>query len=70
MSKFHPNLKFQEEILLNPKPRNFPEFLFEIHFESGGVPMEEIVLFFKSFSTVFYFKFFELGEVLFGVVKV
>jgi hypothetical protein len=55
---------------LNPKPRNFPEFLFEIHFESGGVPMEEIVLFFKSFSTVFYFKFFELGEVLFGVVKV
>jgi hypothetical protein len=56
--KVHPNLKFQEEILLNSKPRNFSEFLFEIHFESGEIPMEKVVPFFKHFATIFYFKIF------------
>jgi hypothetical protein len=70
LSKFHPNLKLQEEILLNPKPRNFSEFSFEIHYESGEVPMDEVVPLFKTFSTIFYFNFFELGNVLFGSVKV
>jgi hypothetical protein len=55
---------------LNPKPRNFSEFSFDIHFESGGVPMEEVVPFFKTFSTVFYFKIFKLGKVQFGAFKV
>jgi hypothetical protein len=70
LSKFHPNLKLQEEILLNPKPRKFSEFSFEIHYESGEVPMDEVVPLFKTFSTIFYFNFFELGNILFGSVKV
>jgi hypothetical protein len=56
-------LKFQE-VILNSKHRNFSEFSFEIHFESGEVPMEKVVPFFKPFTTVFYFKNFELGNVL------
>jgi hypothetical protein len=68
--KVHPNLKFQEEILLNSKPRKFSKFSFEIHFESGEVPMEKIIPFFKPLTTIFYFKFFDLGKVLFGAVKV
>jgi hypothetical protein len=41
-SKFHSILKPQEEILLKFKPRNFSELSFEIHFESGEVPMEKV----------------------------
>jgi hypothetical protein len=48
----------------------FPIFSFEIHFESLEVPIEEVVTFFKTFSTIFYFKFFELRKVLFESVKV
>jgi hypothetical protein len=48
------NLKFQEEILLSPKTRNFSKFSFQIHFESGE---EKVASFFKTFSTIFYFKF-------------
>jgi hypothetical protein len=65
----HPNLKVQEEILLNSKLRNLSKFLFEIHFESGEVPMENVVPFFNPFTTIFYFKFFELGKVLSGAIK-
>jgi hypothetical protein len=55
---------------LNPKPRNFSEFSFEIYFESGEVPMEEVVPFLKTLLTIVYFKILELGEFLFGSVKI
>jgi hypothetical protein len=32
--------------------------------------MEKVVSFFKYLTTIFYFKFFELGKVLFRSVKV
>jgi hypothetical protein len=70
LSKFHSNRKFQEEILLNSKPRSFNDFLFEIHFKSREVPMETVVPFFKFFTTIFYFNFFEVGKALFGSNKV
>jgi hypothetical protein len=60
--KVHPNLKFQEEILLNSKLRNFSEFSFEIHFESREVPMNKVVPFFKPFITIFYFNFLTWGR--------
>jgi hypothetical protein len=55
---------------LNSKPRSFPDFSFEIHFESEEVPMEKVVPFYKPFIIIFYFKFVELGKVLFGPAKV
>jgi hypothetical protein len=32
--------------------------------------MEKVVSFFKFFKTIFYFKIFKLGKVLFGSVKI
>jgi hypothetical protein len=32
--------------------------------------MEKAVYLFKSFKTIFYFKFFRLGKAAFGLVKV
>jgi hypothetical protein len=32
--------------------------------------MEKVVPLFKAFKTIFYFKFFEVGKVLFRLVKV
>jgi hypothetical protein len=66
LSKLHSNFKFQEEILLNSKPRKFSDVPFQIHLESKEVPMENVLSFFKSFKTIFYSKFLELGKVLFG----
>jgi uncharacterized membrane protein (GlpM family) len=64
-------LKFQEEILLNYKPRNFSEFSFKIHVESREVPMEKVIPFFKPFTTISYFKKkIKLEKILFGSVKV
>jgi hypothetical protein len=68
--KFHSNSKFQKEILLNSKPRKFSKFSFEIHTESGKVPMDKVVPLIKTFKTIFCLKFFECGNVLFGPVKV
>jgi hypothetical protein len=59
----------QEEILLNSKSRNFCDFLFEIHFESGEVFMENVVHLFVICKTIFYLNFFELGKVHFEIVK-
>jgi hypothetical protein len=50
--------------------RNFSKFSFEIHFECEEVPMEEVDLFFKTFSTIFYFKIFKFGKVFFELIKV
>jgi hypothetical protein len=66
LTKLHSNFKFQEEILLNSKPRNFSDFPFGIHLESKKVPTEKVVSFFKSFKPIFYSKFLELEKVLFG----
>jgi hypothetical protein len=55
-------LKSQEEILLNFKPRNYSKFPFEVHFESGEVPMEKAVSFFKTFTNIFYFDFLSSGR--------
>jgi hypothetical protein len=63
-------MKFRKGILLNYKPRNFFQFSFEIHFEPKEAPMEKLVPLIKTFKTAFYFKFFELRELLFGSVKV
>jgi hypothetical protein len=49
---------------------DFPKFSFAIHFESRDVPMEELVLFFKALSAIFYFKFCELGKVLVESIKI
>jgi hypothetical protein len=46
---------------------DFPKFSFEINFQSRDVPMEEVVIFFKSFKTIFYFNFFDLGKALFWI---
>jgi hypothetical protein len=32
--------------------------------------MEKVVPFFKTFTTIFYFKIFKIGKVLFRAVKV
>jgi hypothetical protein len=50
---------------MNSKPRKFSEFSFEIHLEIGEVPMEKVVPFFKTFTTIFYFKFLKLMKGLF-----
>jgi hypothetical protein len=70
MYKFHLNLKFQEEIQLNSKPRNFFEFSFEIHFKSREFPMEKVVSFFKPFTTIFYLHFSKHRKIIFSSVKV
>jgi hypothetical protein len=56
---------FQQEILLNSKPRNFTEFSFEIHFKSEEVPMEKVILFIKTFTTICHLNFFELRKIIF-----
>jgi hypothetical protein len=38
--------------------------------KSEDIPMEQVVSLFKSFKTLFYLNFFDLGKVLFGPVKV
>jgi hypothetical protein len=66
-------MKSQEEILvnlLNSKHRSFSDYSFEIHSKSEGVPMAKIVPFLKTFTIIFYFIFFYLGKVLFGLVKI
>jgi hypothetical protein len=69
LPKFHPNLKIPRgnpiKFYPNSKPRSLSEFSFEIYSESGEVPMEKVVPFFKSFKTLFYFKKFKLVKVLF-----
>jgi hypothetical protein len=47
----------------------FQKIQFKIHFGSKEIPMEKVVPFFKIFTTIFYFKFFEPGKVLFGLDK-
>jgi hypothetical protein len=32
--------------------------------------MEKVVYIFETFKTIFYFKFLQLGDVIFGLVKV
>jgi hypothetical protein len=57
--------------LLEPKSDlGFPEFYFEIHLESGEVSMEKVIPLIKSFKNIFYFKFFDLRNVLFGSKEV
>jgi hypothetical protein len=58
------------QILFKFKHRSFSEFQFKIHFESKDVPMVKVVLIFKTFKTIFHFKFSDQDKVLFGSVKV
>jgi hypothetical protein len=67
---FGPFLSILINFLNSKTDLDFPKFQFEINFESGEVPMEEVVPFFKKFSTIFYFKFVELKKALFGSVKI
>jgi hypothetical protein len=69
-SKFHSNSKFQEEVILNSRPREFPEFSFQIPSESEEVSKEKVVYPFEMFKTIFYFNFLELDKVPFGSVKI
>jgi hypothetical protein len=60
---------FQGETRVNSikfYPREFPDFYIQIHFESEEVSMEKVVHIFETFKTIFYFKNFEPGKVLFG----
>jgi hypothetical protein len=57
-------------ILSNSKPRHFPEFSFQIPFESEEVSMEKVVHLFEIFKTMFYFKFLELRKVKFESIKI
>jgi hypothetical protein len=63
-------LKFEEEILLNFKPRRLSDYSFEIYFKSEEVSMDNVVPLIKPFKTIFYFKFSEPRGVLFELVKV
>jgi hypothetical protein len=65
--------KSQEEISLKggggcntswnlSNPRSSLEFYFKIHFESGEVPIRKVVRYFKTFTTIFYLKFFEFEK--------
>jgi hypothetical protein len=63
-------LEIFSQILLNFKCRSLSDFSFEIHFESEEVHMEKVVPSFKFLTTIFYFNLFELGKVLFRLVKV
>jgi hypothetical protein len=66
---FSPFIAILIIFLMSKTDLDFPKFSFEIHFESGDVTMEEVVPFFKAFSTILYFQIFELGNVLFDSVK-
>jgi hypothetical protein len=72
-SKLHPNPKLQEEIILNSiefKPRNLPEFSFQIPSESKEDFMRKVVHLLDIFKTIFYLKFLELGKIKFRSIKV
>jgi hypothetical protein len=56
-SKFHPNSKLQEEIILNSKSRNLSEFSFKIPSKSEEVSMAKVIRLFYIFKTIFYFDF-------------
>jgi hypothetical protein len=62
---FSPFLSILIKFLKSKIDINFPKFSFEMHFKSGEVPMEDVVHLFKSFTTIFYFKNFDLGNALF-----
>jgi hypothetical protein len=55
-------MKFQKEIQLNSKSRNFFEFSFEIHFESKEVHRKKIVPLIKTFKTNILFQIFRAWE--------
>jgi hypothetical protein len=61
-------LRFHEKNLIkihwNSSHRSFLEFVLEIVFESGEVPIREVVPYIKSFTTIFYFKIFDYGRSL------
>jgi hypothetical protein len=68
LAKFHQipcPQKFSIKFSLISTHRNFPEFLFEIHFESEEVSIRTIVPYFNYFPTIFYLEFLEFGK--FGV---
>jgi hypothetical protein len=58
-------LEIFSQILFNFKPRSFSDVSFEIHFEFEEVPIEKVVPFFKSFTTLFYFKILEHDKAIF-----
>jgi hypothetical protein len=64
-SKFHPNPKFQEEIILHSiefKSRNFPEFSFQLPSKSKEVSMGKVVHLLEIFKTIYIFKIFGAWE--------
>jgi hypothetical protein len=71
--KFHQipsSQEFSINFSLISTHRNFPEFLFEIHFESEDVSIRKVVPYLKQFLAIFYFNFLEHGKVPFESVKV
>jgi hypothetical protein len=65
-SRFEDSKKKSYQILSKFKPLGFSEFAFNIHFENEEVSMEKVVPLLKTFKTIFYFKIFNQGKVLFG----
>jgi hypothetical protein len=57
---FGPFLDILINFLKSKPDLDFPNFLFQIHFESEEVSMDKVVPLFKFFKTIFYFKIFAL----------
>jgi hypothetical protein len=73
LAKFHQILRPQEfsiKFSFISTHRNFPEFLFDIHFEYEEVSIRKIVPYFNYFPTIFYFEFLEFVKAGVGLNQV
>jgi hypothetical protein len=67
---FGPFLSILINFLKSKIDLNFPNFKFEIYFESEKVPMKKIVPFFNFFKNIFYLNFYEQRKIILELVKV
>jgi hypothetical protein len=63
---FSPFLAILFNFLKSKTNLDFTIFLFNLRSEFEEVTMEKVVPFFQTFTTIFYFKMFDTGKVLFG----
>jgi hypothetical protein len=73
LAKFCRNPKFHDffsEFSSISMHRNFHEFSFKLHFESGEISIRIVVPYHKLFPSIFYLEFFEQGKAPFGSIKV
>jgi hypothetical protein len=67
---FSPSLAILYNFLEPNLELESPNFYFKLQLESEDVSMEKVVHHFDIFKNIFYFKFFEFGNILFESVKV